>query len=58
MLLLWPQKLETMKIRKVDLDLAESIKRSASDRLGKSVPWVQARTFPGFFTAFGFLAFV
>ena len=38
----------------VDGDLAESIKRSASDRLGDLVPQVRARTFPGFFTTFGF----
>ena len=41
----------------VDGDLAESIKRSASDRLGDLVPQVRARTFPGFFTTFGFWAF-
>ena len=32
----------------VDGDLAESIKRSASDRLGDFVPLVRARTFQGF----------
>ena len=32
----------------VDGDLAESIKRSASDRLGDLVPLVRARTFQGF----------
>ena len=32
----------------VDGDLAESIKRSASDRLGDLVPLVRAQTFPGF----------
>ena len=37
----------------VDGDLAESIKRSTSDRLGDLVPQVRARTFPGFFTTFG-----
>ena len=35
-------------------DLAESIKRSASDRLGDLVPQVQARTSPGFFTTWRF----
>ena len=39
----------------VDGDLAESIKRSASDRLGDLVPQVRARTFQGFFTACRFL---
>ena len=33
----------------VDGDLDESIKRSASDRLGDLVPQVRARTFPGVF---------
>ena len=33
----------------VDGDLAESIKRSASDRQGDLVPSIRARTFPGFF---------
>ena len=42
----------------VDGDLAESIKRSASDRLGDLVPQVRARTLPGFFTAWHFWAFV
>ena len=32
-------------------DLAESIKRGASDRLGDLVLQVRAWTFPGFFTA-------
>ena len=32
----------------VDWDLAESIKRSASDRLGDLVPWVRLRTFQDF----------
>ena len=40
--------------RDEDGDLAESIKRSASDRLGDLVPQVRARTFPGFFTAWRF----
>ena len=34
---------------KVDGDLAESIKRSSSDRLGDLVPQVRARTSPGVF---------
>ena len=34
----------------VDGDLAESIKRSTSDRLGESVLQVRARIFPGFFS--------
>ena len=34
-------------------NLAESIKRSASDQLGESEPKVQAHPFPGFFTTFG-----
>ena len=38
----------------VDGDLVESIKRSASDRLGNLVPQVRARTFPGFFTTWRF----
>ena len=33
----------------IDGDLAESIKRSASDRLGDLVPQVRAQTSPGFF---------
>ena len=33
----------------VDVDLDESIKRSASDRLGDLVPQVRARTSPGVF---------
>ena len=33
----------------VDGDLDESIKRSASDRLGDLVPQVRARTSPGVF---------
>ena len=39
------------------LSLAESIKRSASDRLGDLMPQVRARTSPGFFTAWHFPAF-
>ena len=39
-----------------DVDLAEWIKHSASDRLGEPVP--QVRIVPGFFTPFGFRAFV
>ena len=35
--------------RSVDGDLDESIKRSASDRLGDLVPQVRARTSPGVF---------
>ena len=42
----------------VDGDLAESIKRSASDRLGHWVPQVSARTSPGFFTTWCLWAFV
>ena len=38
----------------VDGDLAESTKRSASDRLGDLVPQVRARNSPGFFTAWRF----
>ena len=38
----------------VDEDLAQSIKRSASDRPGDLVPYVRARTIPGFFMTFGF----
>ena len=38
----------------VDGDLAESIKRSASDRLGDLVLQVRAQTSPGFFTAWRF----
>ena len=34
----------------LDVDLDESIKRSASDQLGDLVPQVRARTSPGFFT--------
>ena len=40
----------------VDGDLAESIKRSASDWLGNLVPQVWARTSPGFFTTWRFQA--
>ena len=38
-----------IRSRWVDGDLDESIKRSASDRLGDLVPQVQARTSPGVF---------
>ena len=39
-------------------DLAESMKHSASDRLGDLVPQIRARTSPWFFTAWRFLALV
>ena len=39
--------------QELDGDLAESIKRSASNRLGDSVQQVRARTFPGFFHDIG-----
>ena len=38
----------------VDGDLAESIKRSASDRLGDLVAVGSSPDFSGFFTTFGF----
>ena len=42
----------------VDGDLDESIKRSASDRLGDLVPQIRARTSPGVFATWRSLAFV
>ena len=51
-----PRRLESLRLKFtnepsifVDGDLDESIKRSASDRLGDLVPQVRARTSPGVF---------
>ena len=58
-----PCRLESLRLKFtnepsiLDGDLAESIKRSTFDRLGDLVREVQARTFPGLFTTFGFKAF-